>query len=417
MGSENVKLRKRNFTTFDGYFYTIDEDQDNLLQKTDDGNTSFSYPLDTALSASEDVLSLEYDGVYFWSLSASGTNSAQIRRWKIDNFVCKLQQKIVLNPSGSHKYQTEAFSIEHYHDTLSATAASGSTTIGLTTYSGHSSLSTGLTIHLGPNTNGQEEDVTVNTVSSEGATLVSSTNFDHANGGEVNYYTNIWLLNDYNGTNLTGALYKFDRNGNFTRKYASGAYFNVQAATFFKVDSFPEFGDVNTLAYIRNSNTLFVNVLSTADELPFYGSMVMENIQDDDATILPVYDLAMDGSNVYRLQLGPDDGSGETWSPLYSYELSSLDSFVTSISLAADPAIIAANLVSTSSIVAFVRDQFWNPIASRAVTYSIGSPGGTAPTIVSANPSNTNPNGRSTAVMKSGDTAGEVTVTATVEQT
>jgi len=416
MGSENVKLRKRNFTTFDGYFYTIDEDQDNLLQKTDDGNTSFSYPLDTAMDAAEDVLSLEYDGVYFWALSASGTTSAQIRRWKINNFVCKLQEKITLDPTGVHSYQTQAFSVEHYHDTFSSTVASGATSVGLTTYSGHSSLSPGVVLHLGPNTNGNEEDVTISGVTTAGATLTSGTQYAYANGGEVNYYTNIWLLNDYNGKVLEGALYKLDSTGAFIKKYPSGAYFNVKAATFFKVDSFPEFGDVNTLAYIRNSNTLFVNILSTADELPFYGSMVMENILIDDATIIDVVDLAMDGSNVYRLQLGPDAGTADQWSPLYSYELSSLDSFVTSISLAADPAIIAANLVSTSSIVAFVRDQFWNPIASRAVTYSIGSPGGTAPTIISANPSNTNANGRSTATLKSGDTAGEVTVTATAEQ-
>jgi len=414
MGSENVKLRKRNFTTFDGYFYTIDEDQDNLLQKTDDGNTSFSYPLDTAMDAAEDVLSLEYDGVYFWALSASGTDSAQIRRWKIDNFVCKLQEKITLDPDATHSYQTEAFSVEHYHDTFSATVASGGTSIGLTTYSGHSTLASGVVLHLGPNNNGEEEDVTIATVTAGGVTITSGTQYAYTAPGEINYYTNIWLFNDYNGKVLEGALYKLNSTGAFIKKYPSGAYFNVKAATFYKVDSFPDFGDVNTLAYIRNSNTLFVNILSTATELPFYGSMVMENIQDDDATIIDVYDLAMDGSNVYRLQLITDGGSG-AWSN-YSYELSSLDSFVTSISLAADPAIIAANLVSTSSIVAFVRDQFWNPITARNVTYSIGSPGGTAPTIISANPSPTNSNGRSTATLKSGDTAGEVTVTATVEQ-
>ena len=42
--AENIKLRKRNFTVNEGYFYTIENDRDNLLQKTDDGNTAFSYP-------------------------------------------------------------------------------------------------------------------------------------------------------------------------------------------------------------------------------------------------------------------------------------------------------------------------------------------------------------------------------------
>jgi hypothetical protein len=121
----------------------------------------------------------------------------------------------------------------------------------------------------------------------------------------------------------------------------------------------------------------------------------------------------MYSQNVYRLQKGPDGGGGETWSN-YSYELSTLDAFVTSISLAADPAIIAANGVSTSNIIAYVRDQFWEPITGRAVYYSPSGGGGAS--IISANPSNTNADGRSTATLKAGTSAGEVTVTATVEQ-
>jgi len=417
MGSENIKLRKRNFTVVDGYFYTIDEDQDNLLQKTDDGNTSFSYPLDTALGAAEDIYSLEHDGVYFWSLGYSSATARILRRWKVDNFVCKLQQSITLNSANypGHNFDSQAFSIEHYHDTLPNPVSSGSSSIGLTTYSGHSSLYAGLTLHLGPNTNGDEEDVVINTITAGGATLNNPVQHDYLAADDVNYYTNIWVFNDYNGlSSNVGALYKFDRTGAYVSKEASGAYLDVQAATFFKVDSFSEFGPVDTLAYVKNSNTLFINVLDVS--LPFYGSMVMENIQSDEATILPVYDLAMYGDNVYRLQKGPDGGGGETWSN-YSYELSSLTGFVTSIALSADPAIIAANLSSTSTITATVRDQFWEPIASRAVTYSVSDPGGgTDATIISPNPKNTNSEGVSSAILLSGNAASEVTVTAVVEQ-
>ena len=37
MAYENIVLRKRNMTMVDGYFYSIDEDQDALIVKTDDG--------------------------------------------------------------------------------------------------------------------------------------------------------------------------------------------------------------------------------------------------------------------------------------------------------------------------------------------------------------------------------------------
>jgi len=412
MSSVNIKLRKGNFTAFDGYFYTIDQDQDNLLQKTDDGNTSFSYPLDTAISIT--IESLEYDGVYFWSLEDSGTNDARIRRWKIDNFVCKLQETIDFTESGSHKYESQAFSVEHYHDTLPSPVSSGASSIGLTTYSGHSSLYAGLTLHLGPNTNGEEEDVVINTVTAGGATLVGTVGFDYIATDEVNYYTNIWLFNNHNGlVENVGALYKFDRTGSYISKEASGAYFNVGAATFYKVDSFPEFGYVDALAYVRNSNTLFIDVSSAS--LPFYGSMVMENIENDEATVIPIYDITMSDQNIYRLQL---IGDGSAWSSsLYSYELSSLDSFVTSISLSANPAIIAANLGSTSTVEATVRDQFWAPVDARAVTYSVNDPGGgTDATLLPPNPKDTDSDGKSSVVLKSGDTASEVTVTAVVEQ-
>jgi len=410
MGSENIKLRKKNFTAHNGYFYNIDEDQDNLLQKTDDGNTSFSYPFDTLMT--NECLSLEYDGVYFWSLHDPGGNDMVLYRWQIDNYVCKLQETITFSGTGSHTFDSEAFSIEHYHDTFASSTSSGSSTIHMTTYSG--SVDTGYILHVGPNTDGDEEDLEIQSVIGGVVTTVTAAQHDYDIDDYIHYYTNIWMFNNYNGTDSsTGALYKFDRTGNYITKYAGGAYTNIKASTFYTVDSFPDYGDVDTLIYVKNSNMLFVDVRDAGATLPFYGSMVMENIQSDDATVLPVYDLAMYGQNIYRLQKGPDEGSGESWS-YYSYELSTLDSFVSSISLAATPAIIAANEVSTSNIVAYVRDQFWNPISGRAVTYSVNGSDGAQ--IISANPINTNVDGRSTATLRSGDEAREVQVTAVVEQ-
>jgi len=411
MGSQNLMLRKRNFTIDNGYFYSFDEDQDNLLQKTDDGNTSFSYPFDTLMTAQ--CLSLEFDGVYFWSLHDPGGNDMVLYRWKIDNYVCKLQETINFT-AGAHNYDSEAFSVQHYHDTFAATTSSGSTTIHMTTYSG--SVEPGNILHLGPNTNGSEEDAEVQSVSVGGVvTTVSGVGHDYDIEDEINYYTNIWLFNNFNGTSSdVGALYKFDRHGNYITKYAGGAYTNIKSATFYNVDSFPDYGDVDTLIYVKNSNMMFVDVANAGSVLPFYGSMVMDNIQSNSATILSIYDLAMYSQNVYRLQKGPDDGAGETWT-YYSYELSTLDSFVSSISLAADPAIIAANEISTSTITAYVRDQFWNPIDGRSVTYSVDGSDGAD--IISANPSNTNVDGRSTATLRSGNTAREVQITAVVEQT
>ena len=476
MAYENLRLKKRNFTVDQGYFYMFDDSQDNLLQKTDDGNTAFSYPFDTLLSS--EVLSAEFDGVYFWSLEAGadldawvtstsyyrtdkvkdGGNSYEcveahtssagnrpgsgvswedywkliatgdtivdvvVRRWEIENYACKLRQtfNMLASVSGTgapHTYSSEAFSVEHYHTTLSATASGGSTSLYLTDYSGHPSMSftttsgDGLTLHLGPNSSGQEEDVEVSSTIGGGVTIISGTQYAYDNGDAVNFYTYIWMFNDYDGNNAnSGALYKFDAyTGDYLTRYPSGAYKDIDAATFYKVDSFADYGEVDTLIFVKGTNALFANVSGT---LGYYGSMVMDNVKTDEATVRTIYDLAMDDQNVYRLQQGATYyGADNEWT-YYSYQLSSLDSFVTSISLAAYPAIIAANGVSTASITAIVKDQFLQPIASKLVYFSDDDANG----YIVTTPVSTDSDGEASTTYKSGTTAAEVGITAVVEQ-
>jgi len=419
---ENVKLRKRNFAVNQGYFFTFDEDQDNLQQKTDDGNTAFSYPLDTLIS--NEVVSTEFDGVYFWTLENPGDTNIYIKRWEIDNYLCKLRETFTVT-SGTHGglehyFDSNAFSVAHYHTELSAPVSSGASSISVDGYASRADLmgfttTSGdpLIIHLGPNSNDEEEDVYVTSASGTTITISGATQYSYSVNDSVNFYTYLWFFNNYNGLDSsTGALYKFDAyTGDYIKKYPGGAYKAVQAATFYEVDSFTEFGDVDTLAYVKNTNTLFINIDSLETLLPHYGSMVMENIKSDEATVIDVYDLAMDSQNVYRLQKIAD-GESSPWS-YYSYLLSSLDSFVTSISLSAYPAIIAANGISSSTIVAYVKDQFLQPITSRNVTFTDDDPVGYITTGVVS----TDSNGRAQTNYKSGTSAREVKITAVVEQT
>jgi len=417
---ENLKLTKRNFTVDSGYFYMFDEDQDNLLQKTDDGNTSFSYPFDTLMT--KEVLSIEYTDPYFWSLEeGSGADDMTIKKWKIDNYICKLQKTFNLVENASHKYESEAFSIEHYHTTLNGSTVSGSSTIYLNEYSDHSSMNftstsgAGVVLHIGPNSNGEEESVEVYTTISGGVTISGTTQYTYDSGDEVNYYTHIWMFNNYDGLNSTGALYKFDAyTGDYLTRYGSGTYKDVSAATFYNVDSFAAYGNVDTLAYVKGTNTLFINTVEAGGTLSYYGSMVMDNVEDDEATVIKVYDIVMDDQNVYRLQ-NKATYYGTTYGPWanYSYQLSSLDSFVTSISLAAYPAVIAANQVSTSDIVAIVLDQFLQPIVGRLVTVTDDNTLG----VITGSPDNTDADGKAQVVYKSGTDATEVKITAVVEQT
>lgn len=398
----NIRFRKPTMTNVEGYFFMFDEDTDMLLEITADGTTAFSYPLDTVLE--EPILSTEHDGVNFWTLEAGAADSMVVKRWALDNYVCKLQTTINLNVDASHKYDSEAFSVEHYHTTVTGTYSVGTSYLGIETGYGDW-VDTGMNVTIGPNTAGESETRSVFAAGDGWITLADPLDYTYTSGDSVQFYNNVWLFNNYNGlVDTTGALYKINAyTGSYITKYAGGAYKDITAATFYNVDSFTAYGAIDTLAYVKTSNMLFVNVHTIGASLDYYGSMAMDNITAGGASVSTIYDVAMDDQNVYRLEL---DSS-------YNYELSTLNSLVASIALEADPAIITANQVSTSSITAHVKDQFFQPVVGRLVTFGEDDDSGI---ISGANPVNTNSEGNAVTVYRSGDTAREVEITATVDQ-
>lgn len=414
MGFENITLRKQNVTMVDGYFYMIDQDQDALIVKTDDGTQAYTYPLDTTLT--NQVVSLEYDGHNFWSLENPGGNTVIIRRWDIANYVLKLRNTFTKSPDASHNYDSKALAIQHYHLEFSGDEPAGQSILSVTTggnFSLTTELSSGMTVYLGPNAAGQSESATVNSVGANTIQINGTTTYSYLTGDPICFYSRIWLFNDFNGTDgSTGALYKFNAyTGAYQAKYAGGEYQDVLACTFF--DMSPTFGaGSNSISYVKTTNMIF---LDPNDLTESFGSMTMDNLEDDQATVIPVYDVTMEGVNVYRLQRKATYyGTTYTFADnLYSYQLSTLEPFITSISLRANPAILPANGVNTSQITAIVRDQFNLPIASKLVYFTDDDPNGS---ITGSNPAATNAYGVATTVYTAGTTAREVKITATAEQ-
>ena len=140
--------------------------------------------------------------------------------------------------------------------------------------------------------------------------------------------------------------------------------------------------------------------------------MVLENIMQNETTVIPVQDIATYDQNIYRLQLTEDGASG-AW-PTYNYDLSSFDAFIASISVSAAPALIAANGISTSTITAIVKDQFLQPVTARAVYFTVTSAGGGS---IPSSPENTDSTGKATKIYSSGTSASEPKITARSEQT
>lgn len=420
MAYENIQVAYPNFTGEDGYFYNFDHNQDNLVVKTDDGNVAFTYPLDTALS--NEVESLEFDGFNFWTLENAGTQII-FRRWQIQNYVCTLQNTFIKNDDASHNYDSDAFTIEHYHFQFASNETVGQTTLSVDDPEAivsdiSTKISSGNTVRLGPSTaaghEGEWEEFSVVSAGTNTINVSPGITHNYDQGDPIHVYKYIWAFNNYNGVASEGALYKFDAyTGSFITKFGGNEYDNITACTFAVIEEGLT-NKVNSLAYVRGSNMLFKDVESAT--LENYGSMAMDNIESNDITIIPVFDLVIDGKNVYRLQRKATYyGSTTTFADsAYSYQLATVTPFIHSISLQAAPAVIPADAgVSTSAITAVVKSQFLLPISGKLVTFAEDDPNGY---LTGTNPDLTDSDGIATITYHSGTTAREVTITATAQQ-
>lgn len=355
MSYENIKFSKPNMTVIDGYFYMLDENWDGLVQKLDDGTISFVYPLDTIIS--NPVKNLEFDGVNFWSLEDPGGDEIIIRRWQIENNICDLKDTFSLSPG----YSSEAFTVEHYHTSLSATVSGGDDIIQVNRYY-DTVISGGVTLTLGPNNSDQYEDAIVNSVSGTNITLTSGTQYSYDVGDEVNFYLYLWVFN----SDGSGSLCKIDaRTGNLLNQHDDSEYDNIKACTFARITNVFD-SNVDALIYVKSTNLKFINI----DTLANYGTMIMDNLRSNNITIIPIYDLAISGKTIYRLQNEATYyGSDNSWAT-YNYQVSTVRPFIDSITVTAYPLILPANAVNVTEITALVNDQYGNGSVYKPVSFT-----------------------------------------------
>ncbi len=417
MAYENIRLRKRNVVMVNGYFFMMDDDTDSLIVKTDDGTLAYSYPLDTTITLP--VVSLEYDGRNFWTMQTTNVDEVTIRRWYLDNYVCVLRNTFVFVSGLAHKYKSDCFTIEHYHTMFNADEEAGQSILSI---QDGSKMESGYTIVLGPNHLGQIEERTISSASEGSVQINGITTYEYRAGAPVSFYKRIWLFNNYDGIDFsTGALYCIDAyTGSMITKYSGGSYKDIKACTFFDVPRYVFNKNVprstiypkyDSICFIKGTNLIFLN---PDDLTTSFGSMTMDNIEFDQATNIVVYDISIDGTNIYRLQLKATyyGMTGVFADSTYNYQLSTLNSFITSISLRADPAILPANGVNPSTITAIVKDQFNLPVQQKQVFFTDDDPNGS----ILSSPVNTDANGIAITTYIAGITAREVRVTSTAQQ-
>ena len=189
-----------------------------------------------------------------------------------------------------------------------------------------------------------------------------------------------------------------------------GEFYNIEACTFYDM-SYVDVSWGDAICYARGTNMIFLNPNDLNDN---FGSMVMDNLHENLSDTLVIYDATIEGANVYRLQRQATYyGTTTTFADsTYNYQLSTLDPFITSISLRAAPAILPANGVNESDVTAVVKDQFNQAIVSKLVEFTDDDTNGyiTSPSV------NTNAQGVAETKYHAGTQAREVKITATAQQ-
>jgi hypothetical protein len=461
---ENVRFTYSNFTTDGVYYYSMLESSQVLQQKVDDGTVAFSYPLDTELD--NPVKELAWDGVNFWSLETK-TGGFVIRKWKIEAFICKQDQRFDFTTGGANTYDADAFCVEHYRLTLGNNDnGGGGYTTGLSTIlvSDTSSLVSGDVLTFvraeAPTQSRSgtvyvEQKVVQSVLSATQVVLTSAMSADpHSDGkgfrgptavlgvpttqpqapDSVFVTKRLWIINKYAPSDLTrAALYKVNSyNGSVITTYAGTQYQAVGGATFHvKYDQ----ATVNAVSY---NTTVDVDstaggkqvylLIAKATSMLFYNvdtnvidrSLVMNNVKEDTLASWNVYDIEVAGIEpnivIYRLQNGTTYKNvslvdvDESWST-YNYEKQLLRRYVNAISVVAEPSIIPADGVSTSIITATLTDQYNNTVPSgKQVNWSDDS----GQNRVSPTSSTTDAFGKALTTYTAGTTEQDVKITAGV---
>lgn len=414
----NISLDDPNFVYVSNYFYTIDDSLQLLVKKTFDGEIAFCYTLDVPVAGQ--VVSLDYDGVHFWSLE-QGSSRVIIRKWKIVDLVCVQYAKFEIISTSSETISGHAFAVEHYTTKLLYNEGP-STGLELEVVDG-TKLKNDLNIYIGPNSLGQSEYKVVDSYTPTSVTIKDALAYSYTTNDLVRFYKSGYYFNNYDGIdNSKGSLYEIDLDsGSVITRNAGTQFQTVRSAVFGQVKNrdgngtydFDDDGDIDSadavlcLMFIKGMTMFFSDVsLSTKT---VYGTMVM--------------DLGYPPSTVYDLTLGRDtstspdpNSNGSTIYLLksgFDYQVAQFDRMVNSISVTSAPAILPADNASTSSIKASVLDQYNKPYQSKTVLFArspeIGS--------LSADHNTTDQYGIASVDYIAGGTVADVTITATVQQT
>lgn len=280
-----------------GRIYTLDHLSNTLIVKSfSTGIILTSIPTDSIIG--NEVVSLQYDGYYFYSLQKIGLNNnlgIKITKWLLqNNLVVKqigLGGEIQLVSNNFYKYDADAFCIERFVTKTNSYIGLGATSfiINSNTY-----LTIGDTLYFGVSTvdsiSRMERKVT-NIIGNTVYFDIPSDKVFNINDSVI-YKKNIWLFNKYYLTNLYGNLIHINSlNGNILENRVSNEFKGVTASN------------------CHNGNILFVRETQLLQYRPYginagyISSAILNNTEVDNNTTIRVYDFWTDSTTIYKLQL------------------------------------------------------------------------------------------------------------------
>lgn len=297
MAFDNVNILYQNVSNGpdSGRVYTIDHTSDSLIVKTNPGGSVVNtIPIDT--NVQNEILELEYDGYYFYTLSKTSTGIL-INKWVLNSTGTLLQKlfgaqnEIILNNTFSRTYSSEAFAIHIYNTVLQNPVSVGATTVNITSVTDISIFDS---IYLGPSTAnlGKREAFTVIGISGNTITLNRPTLYAFGVGDEVIYRKNMYIFNNFAGIDPNGgSLIIIDQfTGSIIAESNSNKWSQVSAASSYN----------GYLWFSRNSQLYQYKPIGA--NIGFNNSLLLNNIKSNKNDIIKVYDMIISNISVQKLQ-------------------------------------------------------------------------------------------------------------------
>jgi hypothetical protein len=261
---DNINFSKSNMAVVDGYFYMFDDTDTKLVQKTGGGDTVFEYPLDTVISDLSEVISTQYDGTYFWTLQRlESTDEPYVRKWLIENNICKLKSEFIHSQTSFNTYYSDAFCVEHYITNITNSLSVGDSVLQIDGYYDNV-VSSGTVLSLGPNVESEREDVTVSGVIGNNIYVTSNLNYSYDSGDQVSITPSYFLFNDYVGTTESGCLMRFrSLDGSYMYSDVNEDYKSVNNSIFHRLQNvLSSYPDAHSIIYIKGTNAKLINMSS-----------------------------------------------------------------------------------------------------------------------------------------------------------